>query len=392
MFLFLETFSKNVMIKEPKKIILIGPVYPYKGGISHYTGMLCRALRKKYDVIMISYKLQYPKCLFKKEQRDFSNDSFEIKDTNYWLNTANPINWIHSAFNIKRKKPDLVIIQWWHPYFAPCYWMIGYLLKKHTSILFVCHNVFPHERFLADHCLTKLALQAGNGYLVHSSMDSKDLLAVKKEANFLLSPLPAFNAFPRSGMTQEQARAYLNICGSPNILLFFGLIREYKGLSYLLEAMPQIIEHNRDTLLIVAGEFNGDKEKYTDLIQHLRINHYIKIFDQYIPDSAVEKFFLASDLIVLPYISATQSAVVQTAFSFERPVIVTNVGGLPEVVVDGRTGYVVESQNKDQLADRIIDFFKLNKSLEFQRNIRNNAYQFSWDKMVERIEHLYEEM
>ena len=131
---------------DKKKIVLVGPVYPYKGGISHYTGMLCRALSKKHDVTMISYKMQYPKFMFKKEQRDYSNDSFKVDDTKYWLHTANPFNIIATALKIRALKPDMVIIQWWHPYFAPCYMILTWLLKG-IKIAYVCHNVFPHERF-----------------------------------------------------------------------------------------------------------------------------------------------------------------------------------------------------------------------------------------------------
>ena len=157
-----------------KKILLIGPVYPYKGGIAHYTGLLYRALSKENNVYMMSYKLQYPKFLFKKEQKDYSNDTFKIDNTDFYINTANPFSWIATAAKIRRMKPDLVIIQWWHPYFSPCYWTICKLLGK-IKVLFTCHNVFPHERFPMDRFLTKHVLANGDYFIVQSSQDEADL-------------------------------------------------------------------------------------------------------------------------------------------------------------------------------------------------------------------------
>ena len=152
-----------------KKWVLIGPVFPYKGGISHYTGLMYRCLASKHSVEMISYKMQYPKLLFKKEQRDYSNDAFKVDDTKFLLNTANPFNIICTARKIAKGNPEKVIIQWWHPYFAPCYRLLtGILKRKRTKIVFVCHNVFPHERFPLDKQLTKMALKSGDEFILHA--------------------------------------------------------------------------------------------------------------------------------------------------------------------------------------------------------------------------------
>ena len=366
------------------KIILIGPVYPYKGGISHYTGLMYRALSKVYDVEMLSYKFQYPKLLYKKEQRDYSNDTFKIENTNYAIHTANPFNWIKTAKYINKQQPKMVVIQWWHPYFAPCYWLLCKLIKS-TKILFVCHNVFPHERFPMDRLLAKMTLRQGDCYIVQSKMDADDLQTIIENPVYKQTVHPTYNAFKIEDMSKEEGRKRLNIDTNKKLLLFFGFIREYKGLKYLIQAMPEIVNKMEDCELLVVGDFANEEEKaeYELLIRECGVQNQIKIYGGYIPDKEVEKFFAASDLVVLPYISATQSGIVQIAYGFEKPVVVTNVGGLPDVVTDGKTGYVIEAEKPKQLADAIIKYFMENKEEEFTDNVRNEAYRFSWDRIVE---------
>ena len=374
-----------------RKIVIIGPVYPYKGGISQHTGMLYRELVKYNDVTMISYKLQYPKLLFKKGQKDFKNDALKIDNTEYLINTANPFNWISSAKKIRRLKPDLIIIQWWHPYFSPCYWALCKMLKKYKK-LFICHNVFPHERFPMDRFLTKHVLANGDGFIVHSKQDEKDLLSIKNNAVFNRTVLPVFNSFKINNLSREDARRQLDIQDDEKILLFFGLVREYKGLKYLLKALPQIVKDIKKIKLFVVGDFNGDKQKYLDITDELGMESFIEIRDGYVPDAEVEKYFMASDLVVLPYISATQSAVVQTAYSFEKPVIVTNVGGLPEVVKEGETGYIVEPENSTALASAVLRFFNENKADEFKNAIQKEAERYSWERMSENVNEMMDKM
>ncbi len=367
-----------------KKIVLIGPVYPYKGGISHYTGLMFKALQKQYDVEMYSYKFQYPKLLYKKEQKDYSNDAFKIDDTHYALHTANPFNWIAVAGKIKKSRPDAVIIQWWHPYFAPCYFMLAKLLGK-IKVLFICHNVFPHERFPLDRFLTKLVMKQGDRYIVQSAQDEKDLLSIRKNAVYKKTTLPTFNVFHMKGMSLKEGREILNIPFDSHVLLFFGFVREYKGLKHLLRAMPEVLKGLKDCRLLVVGDFAGDKEHYLQMIQELKIENSIEIHDGYIPDKEVEKFFAAADLVVLPYESATQSGIVQIAYSFEKPVIATRVGGLPEVVTDGKTGYLVKEKDPQALSEAILRFFENKKGVDFRNEIQKEAYKYSWERMTEVI-------
>lgn len=363
------------------KIVLIGPVYPYKGGIAHYTSLLCRALREKHEVEMVSYCLQYPKLLFKKEQKDYSNREFSIENTRYLINTAYPLNWIKASRMIKKCRPDAVIIEWWHPYFAPCYTVLSKLLRKQVKV-FLCHNVFPHERFPMDRLLTKMTLRTGNKFIVQSRMDAEDLKSIIPKADYIVTPHPTYNAFKMAGLSKEEARRQIGLEMGKPMLLFFGFVREYKGLKYLLKALPLVKQSVSDVKLWIVGDFGESKEEYLKLIADNGLQNDIIIIDGYVPDKEVEKYFAATDLVVLPYISATQSGIAQIAYGFEKPVIVTNVGGLPEVVKDGKTGYVVNKENERELAEAIVKFFSLDSAEEFADHIRDSAKEFSWETMV----------
>lgn len=365
-----------------RKTIMIGPVYPYKGGIAHYTGLMYRELAKHYDVEMISYKMQYPRILFHKEQRDYSNDSFRIEGAEYMLHTANPINIIRTARYIRRQKPDMVVIQWWHPYFAPCYFLLTRFMGR-QNVTFICHNVFPHERFPMDRFLTRLALKSGSHYIVHAREEAEELKRIRKNPDYAVTPHPTYNAFRFEGMSQAQARERLQIAPDERILLFFGYVREYKGLKYLLHAMPAICSEDEKVRLWVVGEFGTDREEYRKLIRELGIEDRVRVVDSYTPDREVEQYFAAADLVVLPYTSATQSGIVQIAYGFTRPVIVTNVGGLPDVVENGRTGYVVPPENPEAIARAALVFFREKEALRMQKNIEEEAYRFSWERMGE---------
>lgn len=377
-------------MKRREKIILIGPVYPYKGGISHYTGLMCKELTKRHDVEMISYKMQYPKFLFHKEQRDYSNDSFKIEDAEYLLNTANPFNIVRTAHHIRRKKPDMVVIQWWHPYFAPCYFLLTRFMGR-QNVVFVCHNVFPHERFPMDKVLTRLALKGGSHFIVHAAKEAKELTKIQPHPDYVVTPHPTYNAFRFEGMSREQAREKLSIGQEEHILLFFGYVREYKGLKYLLRAMPQICREDEKVRLWIVGEFGSDKEDYLQLIRELAIENRVQLRDSYTPDREVEQYFAAADLVVLPYTSATQSGIVQIAYGFTRPVVVTDVGGLPDVVEDGETGYIVEPENPQAIADAVVRFFREGQAQRMQENIGKEAYRFSWERMAEVLERFMHE-
>lgn len=370
-----------------KKVVLIGPVYPYRGGISHYTGLMYRELAKDHDVEMISYKMQYPKILFHKEQKDYQNDRFKIDDTKYLIHTANPFNIIKTARYIRKLKPDQVIIQWWHPYFAPCYILMAIFMGK-QNLTFVCHNVFPHERFPLDKMLTRMTLKCGKHFIVHAKEEATELKQIMEEPDYQVTPHPSYNAFRFANLTKEQARGLLNIPENQKVLLFFGFVRPYKGLRYLIEALPEVIKALPDVRLMIVGEFAGEDEKnqYLQQIREAGMTDYVQIEDGYIPDQEVEKYFAACDMVVLPYESATQSGIVQIAYGFEKPVVVTAVGGLPDVVTDQETGYIVPPCNPGKLAEGIIRYYHDHMEERFHENIQKEANRFSWERMTEVID------
>ncbi|MBR1524976.1 MAG: glycosyltransferase [Lachnospiraceae bacterium] len=368
-----ETADENRM-----KIVLIGPVYPFKGGISHYTGLLCRALRERYDVTMLSYSMQYPKLLFRKEQRDFSNDSFKVDETDFILNTASIKSIKNTARHINEIDPGLTVIQWWHPYFAPCYQMLAKRLK--SKVLFICHNVFPHERFPFDRYLTKKTLKRGDFFILHSTKEADELKTIVPDARYRVNMHPTYSEFKRvetdsGAVPVDQA----------SVILFFGFVRPYKGLKLLIQAMssiPEIVHLN------IVGDFGGAKAEYEHMISELHLTDRISIKDGYIPDREVGEFFERCDAVVLPYLDATQSGIAQIAFGFEKPVIATTVGGLPEVVTDGETGVLCEPGDPEELSKAIQRFYELKKTVDFAEYIRQDAPRFSWEHMVDTISEL----
>ncbi|MCR5249647.1 MAG: glycosyltransferase family 4 protein [Lachnospiraceae bacterium] len=371
------------------KIAVLGPVYPYKGGISHYTGLLIRALRKKYEVLCFSYSLQYPKLLFKKEQRDYANRAFEIEDSRFAVNTANPLSWARAAAAIRKEEPALLIVQWWHPYFAPCYQGLLRHLKT-IPVFFTCHNVLPHERFPLDRFLTKNTLKYAAGCIVHSSEDEENLKKLLPAMPHRKNPHPSYNAFRLKGMSRGEARKQLGIGEEEKLLLFFGLVRKYKGLDHLIAAAPRLVAADPAIRIAVVGDFGDKKDEYAKQIRESGAEERFLIRDGYVPDAEVEPYFAAADLCVCPYLSATQSGIVQIAFGFGLPVIATNVGGLPEAVTDGKTGFIVPPADPDALAAAILRFFEEDLAEEFRQNVDAEAERFSWDRMVETIGELYE--
>ena len=366
------------------KIVMIGPVYPYKSGISYYTSLLYKQLVKNHDVTMLSYSMQYPKLLFKKPQKDYEDDILKIDEAQFVLNTANPFSCVATAARINKIKPDLVIFQWLHPYFAPCFIIVSKLLKN-TKVLFMCHNVFPHERFPLDKKLTKMTLKCGDMFTVHAQSDAEDLRSILPDAHMAVTVHPTLNFFKQKDMTKEEARKILGINADEKVLLFFGLVREYKGLKHLLNACGELLnegERERSGYrLLIAGDFAGGRPEYDEMIDRLGIAEMVDITDGHIPIGEVEKFFAAADLVVLPYESATQSGVIQVAYSFDKPVLATRVGGLPDVVIDNETGYVVEPFNPHLIAEAIRDFFDNGKAEAFAAGIEREKYKYSWEKM-----------
>jgi glycosyltransferase involved in cell wall biosynthesis len=368
------------------RIVLIGPTYPFRGGISHYTTLLYRHLKKKHDTLFISFRRQYPKFLFPgNTDRDPSEAPIHEEGVLPLIDSMNPITWVNAALTIIKRRAELVILPWWVSFWAPQFWTISKLAKRFSKvrILYICHNVVEHESRCFDRLLTKLVLKTGDFFIVHSKEEKRRLLTMFPESTVRTSPHPTYEIFNCKPFDPKRVREEYGLEG--NVVLFFGFIRKYKGLSYLIEALPQVLSEIGVTLLVV-GEFWSDKDKYLRLIREKGVESAVILVDKYVPNEEIGRYFSAADLVVQPYISATGSGVIQAAFGFNKPVIATTVGSLPEMVEDGKTGFLVPPRDSDGLAKAIVHFFRDDKSKEFSRNIRQEHYRFSWEGMVKSIE------
>jgi len=370
------------------KIYIIGPTYPYRGGISHYNTLLCENLKKRHNAKSISFKRLYPSFLYPgKDQKDL-NSKINIKtDSECLIDSINPLTWIHAFLSIKKEQPDILIFHWWTPFFTPVYFTISSLIRylTNTKILMICHNVLPHEKKKIDKILTKMVYKNVDFFIVHSEEDLQNLRTLMPNAKAKRTYQPTYEYFKTGNKIDLHSHSKEELNLKNKTILFFGFVREYKGLNHLIEAMPKVLEKLKVDLLIV-GEFWDDKEKYIDQIKQLGIENYVHIIDRYVPNEEVNLYFSVADVVVLPYISATQSGIIQIAFGFDKPVITTNVGGLPDVVENDKTGFIVPPGDANALSNAIVSYFKGNKEREFQSNIKKQKDIFSWDKMVETIE------
>lgn len=366
------------------KIAIVGPTYPIRGGISHYTTILAEKLAETNDVTVFSLEKFYNSPLYKgKQVKDESKEKIKCQKAKVRTGLGlNPISWLNTGKKISKLKPDLVILTWWEIYLAPIYYILLKTVKA-KKITFICHNVLPHKRKPFDRFLAKLVLRKGNSHIVHSKEDLKVLKSIIPNANAVLAFHPTYNIFEKGAkISKKEAKQKLGLEG--NVILFFGFVRKYKGLIYLLKAMPEILENVNLTLLI-AGEFWSDKGEYLNEINQLKISKNVKVVDKYIPNEDIALYFSAADAVVHPCISATQSGVIQTAFAFNKPVITTNVGGLPDVVANEKTGLVTQPKNPKALAKAITKFYKENKEKEYSQNIKKEKQKFSWEKYVDLV-------
>jgi glycosyltransferase involved in cell wall biosynthesis len=366
------------------KIVIVSPAYPLRGGIAHSAGLLYKELAKDHEVILITFKRQYPNFLFPgKSQTELVEASDRIS-TEVILDSINPFNWNFTAKRIIDFKPELVIFKHWLPFFGPCYGWIARKIQKNSAakLMAVCHNIIPHERRIGDKTLSKYFLKKIDYFIPLSDQVKKDLFLFVINPVYKLLPLPVFSLFGER-VDKEEAKKYLNIMDK-NVLLFFGFIRDYKGLDVLIEAFA-LVRKEMDVKLIVAGEFYEPEEKYLNLISKYHLENSIILKKDFIPTSEVKYYFSASDAVVLPYKSATQSGIVQVAVNFCMPVISANVGGIGEVIEDGKTGYVVEKENPEKFAKAIIRFYKESNEKEFSLNMNSLKEKYSWQNFVKGI-------
>ena len=370
-----------------QKIIIIGPAFPYRGGIANFNNALAKTYYKRGDdVIVISFSLQYPSFLFPGTTQYEKGNPPEGLKIKRLINSINPFNWIRVAKKINKENPDLVIIRYWLPFMAPCLGTIANLLNKKIKILAITDNIIPHEKRIGDYFLTKYFIRSCDAFLTLSSsvLDELNQFTTSSFKKFI--PHPIYDIFGRS-INKEKALISLGLNPKDKHLLFFGFVRKYKGLDLLLNAMADDRILSMGIKLIIAGEFYDDEIDYTNLIKKLGIEKNIILKSDFIPADKVKNYFCAADMITQTYRTATQSGVTQIAYSFERPMLVTNVGGLAEIVPHNKVGYVTSKKPKD-IADAIVEFYKNDKEKIFALNTKKEKKRFSWDSFLIGIDKL----
>jgi len=316
------------------KFTVIGPVYPYRGGISHYTAQLIRSLSDaKHSVFSVSFKRQYPKWLYPgKSDKDPSQSVTHI-DAQYLLDPLNPITWYQTAKQIDKIKPDLVIIQWWTTFWAPAYaGLVAILRRKKIKVGYIIHNVLPHEQHFFDPWLAKLALSKGNVFLAQTEREKQKLQKLLPRSVVVVSNLPTYTFLTNHQISKKEARKIIGTPQNSPLILFFGIVRVYKGLKYLIDSMALMKREYPETMpfLLVAGEIWEDKTLFQEQIERLDLKDCVRLDDRYVPDEEVAIMFSAADMLVAPYIDGTQSAAVGLALGFGLPLIVTEIvaGGI----------------------------------------------------------------
>lgn len=365
-----------------KKILLVGPAYPYRGGNALFVAHLYEALSKTFDVEVINFTRLYPQLLFPgTRQEDVSKVPIKVHPSTRLIDSINPLSWFKTANYIKKQNPDLVAFIWYQPFFGFSIGTIAKLIRKKYKgrILFITENIISHESMFYDKILTRYALSSADKFLVLSDVVEKGIKSLYPDKKVYRSTLPIYDCYGfDQSLSKSDARKKLGIDENKKVLLFFGYIRAYKGLVNLIEAMPYLLREDENYFLLIVGEFYESKEKYFKRIKDLNIGKNVLVIDEFVPNEEVGLYYSASDLVVLPYNSATQSGILNIAYGFKKPVVVTNVGGLPELVKDGKTGFIVEPHNPLALAEGIKKYFSASNIEDFPGNIetfiQNNSF------------------
>ena len=369
---------------ECRHLALVGPFHPYRGGIAHFSESLCAGLRRRgHRVLPVTFKRQYPRWLFPGKTQLEPKAVAESENALRLLDTLNPVSWERVARRIAGA--DGVILQHWLPLMAP---PLAYVARRSgCRSIVVAHNVFGHERRPGDRFLVRMLLGAAGGILALSESVKTDIAALGVRVPVSVAPHPVYESFG-SALTRSAARRALGLDEEAPVLLFFGFVRKYKGLETLIRSLPSVVAALPKLRLLVAGEFYEDREPYDAMLDSLGVRENVHIDGRYIPSSLVGTYFRAADVVVQPYQSATQSGVAQIAYHFETPVITTNVGGLAEMVPDGKAGLVVPPGDPGALAAAIVRFFEEDLGPVLAEGVRLERRRSSWDKLCAVLESL----
>ena len=372
------------------KITILSTAFPYRGGIAVFTERLARAFQAEKDDVNIStFSLQYPNFLFPGKSQYSSSETPKDLTIVQEVNSINPFNWIRLGLKLKKQKADILVLKYWIPFMAPCFGTIARIVKsnKHTKVIVVIDNLIPHEKRFGDHLLNTYFVNSVDGFVAMSESVFNDLAQFDANKKKVLGVHPLYDNFGKA-TSKENAIVRLSLDKNYKYILFFGIIRKYKGLDILLEAFADNRLQNQYLKLIVAGEFYEDAKPYYDLIEKYNLSDSVILATKFIPDENVVDYFCAADIIAQPYKNATQSGVTQIAYHFEKPMLVTNVGGLNEIVPNNKVGYVCEPNAKD-VANCLVDFFSKDKEAEFIEGVKEEKSKYSWDKMIENIKSLH---
>jgi glycosyltransferase involved in cell wall biosynthesis len=372
------------------KIIIVGTAFPYRGGLAAYNERLAHEYVKQgNDVEIITFTLQYPAFLFPGD----TQYSTEFAPTNLTIsrkiNAISPLNWMKVGREIKTKSPDLVIYCYWMAFMAPCFGTIArYARSPKTKMVALIHNMIPHEPTILDRLFPRYFVKAMDGFVAMAESVVADInhFDVDNKPK-VVSPHPIYDHYGEA-LTKKEAALKLGLHEQKTYILFFGFIRQYKGLDLLLEAFADERLRKFPVRLIVAGEFYENPQPYLEKIISLRLEGLVELRTGFIPDSEVRNYFSVADLVAQPYRTATQSGVSQIAYHFEKPMLVTNVGGLAETIPNGKVGYVVEV-DPSQIADALVDFLSNNRAEKMIENIRIEKKKFLWSKMTDAINGLF---
>jgi D-inositol-3-phosphate glycosyltransferase len=372
-----------------RRIVILGSAWPLRGGIAAFNQRLAvEYLRMGHEVIIYNFSLQYPSFLFPGKTQYSDDPKPSVPEIRSTVNSMNPLSWIRTGNEIKSLRPDLLIVPFWIPFMGMCLGTIAGIVRKnrHTRIISLVHNMIPHERRIGDVFLSRFFVRRMDGFVAMSQSVLDDIGKFDNKKPVVISPHPLYDHFGEIG-SKEEARKALGLEPSGRYILFFGLIREYKGLDILLRAMASDPLRDLGVRLIVAGEFYSDRSEYTHMIEVLQLEERVVMHAEFIPDSRVAHYFNAADLVVQPYKTATQSGVTQIAYHFHKPMVVTNVGGLAEIVPHGVAGYVVNPDHLE-VAGAIADFYAGSREEELKRNVEAEKAKYSWHLMVRSIDSL----
>jgi glycosyltransferase involved in cell wall biosynthesis len=365
-----------------KKIVILGSAHPLRGGLSAFNERLAYQLQEEgHEVQIYTFSLQYPNFLFPGTSQ-YSDEpapkDLKIKIT---VNSINPFNWIKIGRELKKLRPDIVIVKFWLPFMGPCFGTILRILKgnRHTRVISVLDNVIPHEKRPGDLPFTQYFLKSVDACIAMSRSVQADLKSLRADLPCAFIPHPLYDHFGAIA-SKDIARQKLGIAVDEKVVLFFGFIRKYKGLDILMEAMSDERIKQAGIRLVVAGEFYEDATIYKDLIQKYGIASSCIMHTDFIPNSEVATYFNASDVVVQPYRTATQSGISQMAYHFEKPMIVTNVGGLPEIVPDGKVGFVTEV-SAAAIATAIVQFFSDDMAQRLVAGVQAEKKKYEWHHM-----------